>query len=407
MTYNFYDTCALLSYYDDIFNKDSHILISNITLKELEQIKTSYTKDEDTKYKARKIIRLLNDNFDKVKIINYKRKWDKELKDILLDNNDSRIILCAKHVKYKPLIFITTDLSCKQLASSIGLNVQYKIEQDNKYKGYITIDNQSEDFNKIYENINYIPKNLLINEYLFIKTSEDSIDKFKLTTNGLERLSYPIFNSKLFGKTKPRDEYQFAAMDSLLSNVITVLRGPAGSGKSYLAMSFLFDKLEKGEIDKIIIFCNTVAAAGSAKLGFYPGSRDEKLLDSQIGNFLVSKLGDRTIVEKLMADGKLILLPLCDIRGYDTTNMRAGIYITEAQNFNIDLMKLALQRIGEDCICILDGDDCAQVDMNIYAGYNNGLKKVSEVFRGENIYGEVSLVNIYRSRIAELAEKMK
>jgi phosphate starvation-inducible protein PhoH len=52
-----------------------------------------------------------------------------------------------------------------------------------------------------------------------------------------------------------------------------------------------------------------------------------------------------------------MLLPMADIRGFDTTGMSAGIYITEAQNLDISLMKLALQRIGEDSICIIDGDD--------------------------------------------------
>jgi phosphate starvation-inducible protein PhoH len=47
---------------------------------------------------------------------------------------------------------------------------------------------------------------------------------------------------------------------------------------------------------------------------------------------------------------------MSDIRGYDTSGMRAGIYISEAQNLDIDLMKLTLQRIGEDSVCIIDGD---------------------------------------------------
>jgi len=109
-----------------------------------------------------------------------------------------------------------------------------------------------------------------------------------------------------------------------------MIKGPAGTGKSQLSMGFLFWALEKHKIDKIIIFCNTVAVKGAAKLGYLPGSREEKLLDSQIGNFLISKLGDRVEVERLIDDGKLLLLPMADIRGYDTSNMRAGIYITEA-----------------------------------------------------------------------------
>jgi predicted ribonuclease YlaK len=164
--------------------------------------------------------------------------------------------------------------------------------------------------------------------------------------------------------------------------------------------------LEKGVIDKIIVFCNTVATAGSARLGFYPGTRDEKLLDSQIGNFLASKLGGMEAVKKMIMEELLLLLPMSDIRGFDTTGMHAGIYITEAQNLDIDLMKLALQRVGDDSICILDGDDMAQVDMSMYAGARNGLKRVSKVFRGQDFYGEVTLDNIYRSKIARIAQEM-
>ena len=104
---------------------------------------------------------------------------------------------------------------------------------------------------------------------------------------------------------------------------------------------------------------------------------------------------------------------MSDIRGYDATGLNAGIYITEAQNLDIELMKLALQRIslalqriGEDSICILDGDTETQVDLNIYAGNNNGMRRVSEVFRGDPVYGEVTLKNIYRSHIAQLAENL-
>ena len=120
------------------------------------------------------------------------------------------------------------------------------------------------------------------------------------------------------------------AADSFTHNKLTMIRGKAGSGKSILALGYLFNQLEKGRIDKIIIFCNTVAAKGAAKLGYYPGSREEKLLDSQIGNFLSSKLGSRMELERLLDDERIVLLPMADISGYDTTGVRAGVYITEA-----------------------------------------------------------------------------
>jgi predicted ribonuclease YlaK len=86
--------------------------------------------------------------------------------------------------------------------------------------------------------------------------------------------------------------------------------------------------------------------------------------------------------------------------------MNAGVYVTEAQNSSIDMMKLILQRIGDDSICVIEGDDIAQVDMKDYIGENNGLRRLSEVFRDHDFYGEVTLPIIHRSKIAELAEKM-
>lgn len=112
------------------------------------------------------------------------------------------------------------------------------------------------------------------------------------------------------------------------------------------------------------------------------------------------------MVEDMVSKGTLILLPLSDIRGFDTTGMKAGIYIIEAQNMYIELMRLSLQRIGEDSICILDGDSEAQVDLPQYAGNNNGMRRVSEVFRGDPVYGEVTLQYIHRSRIARLAQQL-
>jgi phosphate starvation-inducible protein PhoH len=61
-------------------------------------------------------------------------------------------------------------------------------------------------------------------------------------------------------------------MDSLAKNEITLLGGPPGSGKTYLALGYLFSLLERGKINRIVIFCNPVVARNAAKLGYYPGS---------------------------------------------------------------------------------------------------------------------------------------
>jgi len=408
MTY-FYDTCALLNKQSAILN--SYFYISNVSLKELENIKTSNTKDELSKYNARKVIRLLDENEDKYSVIDYDKKWDIELANytVLTDNNDSKIILCALNSKVDDLVFCTDDLCCKRLAKSIGLNVEYLKDKVDDYKGYREITLNEDGIANFYEHRSDQTKiyKMLENEYIIVKDDKgNEIDKFKAKGGQLEEIAYPCFESKMFGKIKPKDIYQMLAMDSLKNNKITMISGPAGTGKSFLAMSYMVQALERGIIDKIIIVCNPIATRGAAKLGFYPGDKNTKLLDCQIGNFLVSKFGDKTYVDQQIDNGKILLIPLSDLRGYDTSGMNACIYMTESQNTDIDLMKLVLQRCGDDCRVIIEGDYGAQVDASLYNGINNGMKRASEVFRGHSCYGQVNLQTIWRSEIAEIAEKM-
>ena len=411
----FYDTCSLLNNYNVIFKNinASPFVISNITLGELEEIKTSKFKDDDIKFKAKTVTQLLNFHYGNYTIINYDKSWDEaylNINPILLNNNDSRIVISAfvYSENHPDTIFVTDDINCNNIAKSLGLTTQNLITKEDSYKGYkiyncISDEDIAELYNRIYEKDHF---DLLDNQYLVVKHKDKVIDNYVLRDNKLEQIQFTSFKSKMLGEIKPIDDYQKLVMDSLKNNTLTMIRGAAGTGKSYLGLGYLFDRLEAGIIDKIIIFCNTVATFGSAKLGYYPGSRTEKLLDSQIGNFLVSKIGDRIAVERLISDNQLLLLPMSDIRGFDTSGMRAGIYITEAQNLNIDLIKLALQRIGEDSICILDGDSDTQVDLGLYAGAHNGMRRVSQIFRGQPFYGEVTLPICHRSQIAAIAEKL-
>lgn len=418
MIYKFYDTCSLLLKVDNLWEENVTLVLSSITLEELENIKTASNKDPDVKFAARKLARELDAHFGDgsytVMI------WSNDLMEDLVDahlpvTNDSKIIICAK--AYLNLIkeedefyFYTNDICCKHMAHlTLDCPIRSHEEEKYEYNGYKTIIMTDDDMAYFYSNPTENKYDLHINEYLLIQdTNGQIVDKLCWTGENYRHLSYDNFKSNHFGNVKPMkdDVYQALAADSLANNRITLIKGPAGTGKTYLSLGFLLHKLERNKIDKIIVFCNTVATKNSAKLGYYPGTRDEKLLDSQIGNLLSSKLGGRIAVEQMIQKEELILLPLSDIRGYDTSGMRAGIYISEAQNLDIELMKLTLQRIGEDSICIIDGDCNAQVDDIHFAGSNNGMRRASQVFRGEDVYGEVTLRNIHRSRVASIAEKM-
>lgn len=405
----FYDTNAVLLLQDKVL--ETPFWLSSTTLMELEHIKVSGNKSEETRYRARKVLHILDENPDSFQVVIVNQKiLDIINKKDLENTPDNQICACASTIE--DVLFVTNDLACKTIARWIfKLQVESVNEEPTDiYKGFKEVSLNESDMAYFYEHLNENIYDLLVNEYLVIKNANgEVVDKMKWDGEMYQNLKYPTIKSNYFGAVKPYngDIYQQMALNSLSTNQVTMIKGAAGTGKSYLAIGYLMYLLEKRKIEKIIIFCNTVATANSAKLGYYPGSKDEKLLDSSIGNMLSAKLGDAFGLEQMITQGKIQLLPMSDVRGFDTGgDMTAGVYITEAQNMDISLMKLALQRIGEDSICIIDGDYNAQVDLSQYAGSNNGMRRMSEVFRGENCYGEVELQNIYRSKIAIIAEKM-
>lgn len=412
----FYDTCSLLLAGESLFDKGEQFVVSSITFKELERIKTANNKDSDIKYSARLLLHLFEQHQELYDVVTHHIDCEDPIKEFGFDiNDDTRILSDAiwynDNVMIDEVIFVTNDLSLKHIANFFfgsDMIESVKEEVDN-YKGYKEIYADDENLANFYQDESFNHYDLHVGEYLIIRDMDGEVKDMRVWTGSSHRhLKYSSFNSNWFGKISPYkgDVYQKLCFDSLSNNKITLIKGPAGSGKTFISLSYLMSKLDKGELDKIVIFCNTVATANSAKLGYLPGTKNEKLLDAQIGNLLISKFGDRTGVEQLIETGKLILLPMSDIRGYDTNGMRAGIYITEAQNLDRTLIKLALQRVGEDCVSIIDGDEKTQVDDIHFAGANNGMKRVSKVYRGEDIYGEVELRNIYRSRIAQIAEKI-
>lgn len=407
---NFYDTSSLIKKVNTLF-EDEMFLISSVTLEELENIKTSSKKDSDIKFAARHILHFLDSHPECYQVIFFKTN---DLKPILKKGfeitNDMKIlsgaIACNKKAK---ILFLTNDLNLKHIAKIFLRNVDSVKDDEDNYTGYKHLYlSDDEEIAEIYSHNPENKYNLLTNEYAIVHNSDGEIvDKVCWTGMEYRPIKFGNFESKWFNvKPYKNDIEQALLFDSLMSNKITMVRGRAGSGKTLISLGYLLQQLNKNRIDKIIIFCNTVATKDSARLGFYPGTRNEKLLDSQIGNLLSSKLGSRFELERLINEEKIILMPLSDCRGFDTSGMKAGIYISEAQNMTIDLMKLVLQRIGEDCVCIVDGDDRTQVDNIQYANGNNGMKRASKVFRGHSLYGEVELKTIHRSEISKIANFM-
>ncbi|WP_379355143.1 MULTISPECIES: PhoH family protein [unclassified Paenibacillus] len=391
-----FDTNALLSF-SHLLNNDDEIIIPIIVIDELDNLKSGFTeKSYRAREAVRKIKKLSNLYIDPVFSRNHK----------LVDNskygkNDDVIIECAKTHNAS---LVTGDYIVEIKAKAENINVIDTLgNQNDDYTGYREFIIEENEIDSFHFNIH--KHGFQINQYVILKdASEEIIEIAKWNGNSLQRCKPEDIKTIMFGNFKAFDEFQVCALDSLQTNQMTMIKGKAGSGKSIITLNYAWNEIENNKYDKLIIFTNPVASKNSAKLGYYPGTRLEKLMESQTGTMLTSKFGDESEVYKQIEANKLALLPFSDIRGFDTTGMKALIWFIECQNLDVELMKLGISRVGDDCKIILDGDYSGQVDMEAYAGYNNGMRRVSEVFRGQDFYGEVQLNYVHRSKMAARAD---
>ena len=403
----FYDTNALLTLQEQVLKEK--FVISSITLQELEDIKTSYKKDQEVKYKARKAIHILDENPDMYDVVVYHLPLYNMYMSDLEDTPDNKICACAKwyqEFRDNKLVFVSDDICCRTIAryefdlNAIGITNNDDID----YTGFKEIKMSEEEMAYFYEHMADNIYDLMYNEYLIIKDSDGNVvDKRKWNGETHKEVFNKTIKSVYFDNLKPKDEYQSFVIDSIMSNPITAISGKAGSGKSLISLMAAMNLIESGEYDRIVILFNPVKARGASDLGFYSGEFLDKAMLNSIGNILTTKFGDRYAVDYLIQQNKLKLVSMADCRGMEISDNEI-LWITEASNTSVDHMKISLSRVSSGAKVIIEGDYEAQVDSREFAGGNNGLKRVIEVFKDHKEFGYVQLQNVWRSKIAELCE---
>lgn len=399
----FYDTNALLELQEDILGEK--FAISSVTLEELENIKTSKTKTEETRYKARKIVHILDENQDSYEVVIYNKNIEQQLLIRGLElTNDNKICACAKSLcQNNNIIFVTNDLCCRVIAEDIfGLKVERATSTDmDIFKGYKEIFMSDEEmayfFEHPYENI----YQLKINEYLIILNIQKQ-NVYKWNGQEYVLVSPILFKSKNFGTIKPLDSVQICACDSIDNNQITMLYGKAGSGKTLLPMAYASAMMDKEKYNNITFVYSYDTLKGAKDLGYEKGDHVTKLLNyGAIGGILSSKYGDMYEVERKMDKGELNIIPTAYIRGISL--QKSIVIVTEAQNLDVYTLKTIIQRCENDCKLIIEGDLIEQKDTNVS---QIGMKRFAEVFGGNETTGILKLKSNYRSKISELADNM-
>lgn len=387
------DTNILMSTenYEKLFKdyEGHELVIGANVIEELDHIKT---REGAPGYQARRAIKAIMKHFDNFTFVN-----NGHLKE---DKVDNQIIQVAADGESAVL---TNDVNVQLKAKAFfGLDVNFYNQQKKTIKfGHTDLKISEED----YLSGNYEKPILPYGMYLIIQT-EVKNRVFKSYGEGeFVEVEPQNIGNFMLGTVSPKDVYQVCAMDSLVDDTFTVLTGKAGTGKTLLSLTYALREIISGKRRKLIIFVNPVKTRGSEQLGFYTGDRTAKLMQNSIGAILTSKLGGLEAIEELMDKNQLEILPISDIRGFEV-GQDDIMYITEAQNLNIELIKLAIQRCAEGAKIILEGDPTTQVDHFSFEGEGNGLIRAIEVFEGFYKFSHVNLPIIYRSEMADRAELM-
>lgn len=195
--------------------------------------------------------------------------------------------------------------------------------------------------------------------------------------------------SEIVLKTKkryiyPRSATQAKYITEMMQNELVFGLGPAGTGKTYLAVALAVSMMLEGAVDKIIL--SRPAVEAGENLGFLPGDLKEKVdpylrpLYDALYEMLPAEQ-----VDKKLALGEIEIAPLAFMRGRTLSN--AFIILDEAQNTTPMQMKMFLTRLGENSRMVVNGD-LSQVDLP--RGVISGLRDALDTLKGISNIGSVT-----------------
>jgi len=188
-------------------------------------------------------------------------------------------------------------------------------------------------------------------------------DQRELFKNGVDRIEIKTRKRLVEPRTQAQKDYVEALFDKELSFGI----GPAGTGKTYLAVAVGVNMLISGKVDKIIL--SRPAVEAGEKLGYLPGDMKDKVdpymqpLYDALGDFLPGKQAAKMMEEKIIE-----IAPLAFMRGRTLSN--AFVVLDEAQNATSMQMKMFLTRLGQGSRMVITGD---RTQIDLPRGVSSGL----------------------------------
>jgi phosphate starvation-inducible PhoH-like protein len=248
----------------------------------------------------------------------------------------------------------------KQIESHFDVSIRHRSNVFEIIGESETIQTVRHLLNRLYEQTEQMKKNnLLTPKNLFLSFKEEK--NMKHSSEDLQEIKTiikPIQTKRRL--IQPKGENQTRYVQSIRDFDINFAVGPAGTGKTYLAVACAIEALEKGYAQRLI-FVRPAVEAGE-KLGFLPGDLQEKVLPylRPVYDALYDMLGCETVAE-MVEQNVIEIAPLAFMRGRTLND--AFIILDEAQNTTSEQMKMFLTRIGFGSTVVITGD-ITQIDLD-------------------------------------------
>ena len=324
-------------------------------------------------------------------------------------SNDTRILSVAAALRRDgaDVRLISKDLPMRLLAhGALGIPAEdYRNGQaeDTGYTGVIELDVARSDVDALYDDgvldipLTGVPVNTGV---VLLSSSSSALGR--VTAD--KRIRLVRGDLEAFG-VHGRSAEQRIALSHLLNPDIGVvsLGGPAGTGKSALALAAALELVvELRQMRRIIVF-RPIMAVGGQDLGFLPGTEEEKMGPWGAAVFdILRSITNDDVIDEVRDRGSLEILPLTHIRGRNLSD--SVVILDECQNLEVGSILTAVSRLGQNSrMFILH--DVAQRD-NLRVGRYDGIAAVVERLKGDPLFAHTALTRSERSPIAALASRL-
>ena len=339
--------------------------------------------------------------------------------DLQRDKADNRIIQTALDLQAagRQVFFVSKDINARVKAEALGLKaVDYerqKVDISSMYQGWreVTVSHDTYEKFKTERRVEW-RDSLKSNEFVVMKTADENeslLGRCSGQTSDLRLIPHRRYS---VSGIKPLNIEQKMAFELLLDDSIPLvsLLGQAGTGKTLLALAAGMVKvIDEVKYNRLLV-SRPVIPMGK-DIGYLPGDKDEKLshwmqpifdnLEYILG--INKKKDEEKGVDWFIKNNIIEIEALTYIRGRSLPDQ--FLIVDEAQNLSPHEIKTIVSRAGRNTKVILTGDPY-QIDSPYLDTNSNGLSFLVEAFKGQPLYGHVTLSHTERSDLAELAAQL-